>query len=80
MECMLYIDPSPLWCGGGGPESLPSTPPYHWGGAAITDHGIIYIYIHKQYMHEIVGMNTLTLQYDKHVIIQDNPAHNMIGN
>ena len=43
----VYRSLPPVVWGGGGPESLPRTPPYHWGGGAvITGHGIIYINIY----------------------------------
>ena len=47
MQCMLYIDPSPLWSGGGVDRRAYPVPPHTiggGGGAVITDHGIIHRY------------------------------------
>ena len=47
--CMLYIDPSPLWYGGVDRRAYPIPPHTIGGGAAITDHEIIYLYIYIIY-------------------------------
>ena len=59
----VYRSLPPVVWGGGGPESLPRTPPYHWGGGAvITDHGIIYIYIYI-YIYLYTHIRTMLVSF-----------------